>query len=51
MIESGQVLEKGLGEYRNSDRIWASTRRIQASTGKVIELGQVTEESEKVSEK
>ena len=51
MIESGQVPEKGLGEYRNSDRIWASTRRIRASTEKVIELGQVAEESGQVPKK
>ena len=51
MIESGQVLEKGSSEYRNNDRIWASTRRIRVSTRKVIESGQVLEEFWRVPEK
>ena len=48
MIKSRQVPEK---EYQNRDRIWASTKNIRASTGKVIESGQVPEESWKIQEK
>ena len=51
MIETGQVPDKGPGEYQNSDRIWASTRRLRASTGKVIEFRQGPEESWQVPEK
>ena len=50
MIESGQVLENP-GKYRKSDRIRASTREGSgASTGRVIEFGQVQEESKRVPE-
>ena len=51
VIEFGQVPEKGLGEYRKSDRIWANTRRIRASIGKVIESRQVPEGSGRVPKK
>ena len=51
MIEFGQVLEKGLGEYRKSDNILESTRRIRANTIRVIESEQVSEESGRVPKK
>ena len=43
VMNLGKYQRREWGEYRKSDRIWACTRRIQASTEKVIEYGIVLE--------
>ena len=43
VMNLGKYQRRVWGEYRKSDQIWASTRRIQASSEKVIEYGIVIE--------